>query len=103
MITEVSTQNAKLGKNVGLKNKEDKKKMIYCSVFWDFSNYSDAFINLPLRTSGSIAFPEEMILDKKENKYLLIFFSSWKVEEAKTILEFKKNDLVEQFKKTYNT
>lgn len=103
LITEISTNGAKFGKTNGYKNKADGKKMMQCSVGWDFTKYKDKdFIGVPLKTSGSIAFPERVLLDQERNKYLLIFFASWKIEEVETILEIDKADLIEEFKKIYN-
>ena len=102
LITDLSTEGAKLGKSYGFSNKEDVKKMMRCSVSWDFTNYRNKdFIALPLKTSGSIAFPEKIIFEQEKNKYLLVFFGSWKVKEAETVLEFKKNDLEVEFRKIY--
>jgi hypothetical protein len=70
------------------------------SVSWDFTAYTNkAWIDLPLKTSGSIAFPEKIEFDEAGDCYRLSFFTSWKIQSAATILYVSRKDLLEQFDK----
>ena len=72
LISELSTNGAKFGKTYGYKNKADEKKMMMCPIGWDYTKYKDKdFIEIPLKTSGSIAFPEKIFFDQEQNKYIL--------------------------------
>lgn len=92
-IKQISTKNGIFGYSKKL-SEEEKQKMRSCSVHLGQSHLANQkFCDLPLITSGSIAFPDNITLDTITNEYILVFFSSWEIEKVKTILRFKKADL----------
>lgn len=98
-ILQVSTKDAKFGKSHSDNPKENKRLMM-SSVGWDFTAYTNkSSIHLPLKTSGSIAFPEKIELDATGDRYKMSFFTSWKIESVVTVLYVSRKDLSEQFDK----
>lgn len=98
-ILQVSTKDAKFGKSHS-DNPEENKRLMMSSVGWDFTAYTNkSWIDFPLKTSGSIAFPDKIELDAKGDRYKMSFFTSWKIESAVTILYISRKDLSEQFDK----
>ena len=68
------------------------------SVGWDFRPYAnEPHIEVPLKTSGSIAFPDRVEYDQKTARYKLEFFSSWEIEGAVTRLFVSRQDLLDAF------
>lgn len=97
IIKKITTQKSVLGYTKEL-TKEESKKMMYCPVYIGQSHLTNYdYCNLPLKTSGSIAFPDKIILDENLNEYVLEFFNSWGIEKVRTILRFKKEDIDSAF------
>lgn len=95
-LTGVSSINSKLGSSHGEMSAEEKERMRFCSVSWDHRGLKDqAYVSLPLRTSGSISFPDKVEFDESLDTYTLRFFTSWNIEAVETSLQFRKKDLVE--------
>lgn len=98
-ILSISTENSRFGKSWSDDPKE-QKKLRFASVGWDFTRYAkESYIDQPLRTGGSIAFPDEVKYDSSRDRYELRYFSSWKVASAETVLYVKRKDIVNAFDK----
>jgi len=83
-------------------SKAETQVMFGCSVYLGQAHLAnEKFCDLPLKTSGSIAFPDKITLDTVQNEYVLDFFSNWKIEKVKTILRFKKEELDLKFSKKF--
>ena len=77
---------------------EARRKLHVSPVGWDFREYGRRpYIEQPLRTSGSIAFPERIEYDSRARRYRLRYFSSWDVSTAATVLYIRRADLVAAF------
>lgn len=96
-IQKVSTRDGKFGTSRS-DDPEAQKKLFKISVAWDFTPYRDQpHIELPLKTSGSIAFPDRIEYEAKSKRYKLRFFSNLKIESAETILYLPRADLLAAF------
>ena len=98
-ILQVSTKDGKFGKSQS-DDPEESKRLRTASVGWDFTGFAKkSSIDLPLKTSGSIAFPEKIELDATADRFKLSFFTTWEIESAATRLYLSRKDLKEQFDK----
>jgi hypothetical protein len=97
-IDAISTAEAVLGRSPTL---EEAKQAGggFPQVGWDFGlQYKDKpFAELPLRTSGSIVFPDKIQFDEKTQRYVLSFNSDWKIKGVETVLRFRRADLTTAF------
>jgi len=70
-ITEVSTEHAQLGRSP---DRISPKEVSRLSVSWDFRPLAKKqYVSLPLKTSGSISFPDRISFDKRAKFYKLDF------------------------------
>ena len=91
-IKKLSTEHAKLGRSPSSATK------VALQVSWDYSSLKTVnYVNLPLRTSGSINFPDKITYDADTKRYFFNFNSSAKVEEMLTQFWVLKKDLDEAF------
>ncbi len=98
-ILEVSTKDGQFGKSQS-DDPEENKRLMMSQVGWDYTAYAKKpSIELPLKTAGSIAFPETIEFDAKTDRFKLSFYTSWKIESAATRLYLSRKDLSEQFDK----
>lgn len=98
-VSQVSTKDARFGKSDS-DNPGEKNRLLKSSVVWDFTSYvNKSSIELPLRTSGSIAFPDRIEYEEKADRFKMGFFSSWNIPSAETSLYLRRKDLIEQFEK----
>lgn len=98
-VSQLSTKDAKFGKSES-DNPDERKRLMLSSVVWDFTAYAKkSLIRLPLKTSGSIEFPENIEFDEKTDRFKMSFFTSWKIASAVTSLYVSRKDLIEQFVK----
>jgi hypothetical protein len=68
------------------------------SVGWDFRPLAErAWAEQPLRTSGSLVFPDSIHLDPATDRYVLHYLSRWGIPEAETVLSVRRSDLVAAF------
>jgi hypothetical protein len=96
-IEKVSTRDGRFGTSRS-DDPEAQKKLHKIPVAWDFTPYRDKpHIELPLRTSGSIAFPDRIEYEAKSKRYKLRFFSKLKIDSAETILYIPRADLLAAF------
>lgn len=69
-------------------------------VSWDFTEFAQRpYIEQPLRTSGSIAFPDRIGYDRGTGRYQLRYLSSWGIPTAETVLYISRADLIAAFGK----
>jgi hypothetical protein len=98
-IHELSTKDGKFGKSSS-EDPEENKRLQMSQVGWDYTAYAQKpSIELPLKTAGSIAFPEAIDFDAKGDRFKLSFYTSWKIESAATRLFLSRKELIEQFDK----
>jgi hypothetical protein len=97
-IDAISTAEAVLGRSPTMEEASQAGGG-FPQVGWDFSiQYKDKpFAELPLRTSGSIVFPDKIQFDEKSKRYVLSFNSNWKIKGVETVLRFSKVDLTTAF------
>jgi hypothetical protein len=96
-ILQISTAGGRFGKSQS-DDPEAQKKLRFASVGWDFTHYAQRpYIDQPLKTSGSIAFPDRVGYDSSTDRYELRYFSTWGVERAETVLYVSRRDLVKSF------
>jgi hypothetical protein len=89
-ITKLSTENAMLEHSPPFKE-------VRLSVGWDYSRLkSKDYVELPLRTSGSISFPDEIVYEANVEAYHLNFNPSLK-PEYQTWFWLLKKDLEKAF------
>lgn len=85
-LKKLSTENAKLGRSPS-KQEND-------SGNWDYSSLKTVnYVNLPLRTSGSINFPDQVTYNTDTKAFCLNFNSLANVEEMLTQFWVAKKDL----------
>lgn len=98
-IVAISTTGAKLGRSWS-EDPQVQRKLRTAPVAWDFTPFATRpYIDLPLHTSGSIAFPDRVAFDGVSGRYDLHFFSSWGAASAETVLYIARSDLVDAFMK----
>jgi hypothetical protein len=70
------------------------------SVSWDFTAFAQRpYIEQPLKTSGSLMFPDRIEYDNRTGRYELRHASDWsdKFPGAETVLYIRRADLIEAF------
>jgi hypothetical protein len=99
-VTQISTAGGRFGTS-GSDNPDAQKKLRYASVGWDFRSLAARpYAEQPLRTSGSIAFPEKISFDAATDRYELRYLTSWDVPSAETVLYIRRGDLLAAFAAT---
>jgi hypothetical protein len=99
-ITAISTTDGRFGKSTS-DDPEVSRKLSLAPVAWDHTQFSQVpYVEQPLRTSGSIVFPERIEYDGRSGRYMLRYLSSWGVPSAETVLYIRRADLIEAFAKT---
>lgn len=92
-IVKVATRGGVFGTS-NSDRKEDQQKLMGISVVWNFTGLAtNAYAELPLRTSGSIAFPDKVELDEKQGRYTFGFMTECGVTSAASYLSFDRRDL----------
>ena len=98
-ILQISTAGGRFGKSWS-DDPKVQKKMQYVSVTWDFTGYAKRpYIDQPLQTSGSIAFPDRVKYSSSADRYELRYFSELGVPSAETVLYIDRKDIVKAFVK----
>ena len=96
-IIRISTAGGRFGTSTS-DDPEAGKKLSLASVAWDFSGFAQRpYIEQPLRTSGSIVFPDRIDYQSGAGQYELRYLSSWGVPTAETVLYIRRTDLVRAF------
>ncbi len=99
-VTQISTTGGKFGTS-NSDDPEARKKLRYAPVGWDFRGLAArAYAEQPLRTSGSIAFPEKITYYAATDRYELRYLTSWGIPSAETVLYIKRGDLLAAFAAT---
>jgi hypothetical protein len=98
-IVKVSTKDGVFGKGWS-DDKEEQKKLLMISVGWDFTSLAkQEYADMPLRTSGSLCFPDKIELHEDGKKYRLGFMTGTGVKSAATYLYITRADLEKEFEK----
>jgi len=96
-IVAISTERGRFGKSTS-DDPEAMKKLSRAPVVWDFTAWAQRpYIDQPLLTGGSIAFPERIEYSAVTGRYTLRYFSSWGVPSAETVLYIDRVDLIAAF------
>jgi hypothetical protein len=96
-ITSISTRGGRFGRSWS-EDPAERRRLDSISVGWNFTGYANVpFVDLPLRTSGSIAFPYQIEDDAENDQYRLRFMSKLGVASAETVLLVAKKDLAVAF------
>lgn len=96
-IVKVATREGVFGTS-NSDQKEDQKKLMRIPVGWDFTGLAtNVYAEMPLRTSGSLAFPDRVEFDEKRERYTLGFMTACGVPSAATFLSFDRRDLETAF------
>ena len=90
-ITAISTVDGKFGASTA---------DMLVSVGWDFTPYAKRpYIEQPLKTTGSLMFPDHIEYDEARGRYLLRHASKNKLPSAETVLYIVRADLDDAFAK----
>lgn len=93
-ILQISTAGGRFGRSSWPGRLENGETRPPAAVAWDFTHYSERpYIEQPLRTSGSIVFPEMITYDPSTDQYELRYLASWG-PSAETVLYVRRRDLV---------
>jgi len=96
-VVAVSTRGGRFGRSWS-DDPEEQKKLKGVSVVWDFRDLaSRPFASLPLKTSGSIAFPDQIEDDRERDQYRLRFMSNGGIASAEAVFLVDKVDLKAAF------
>jgi len=96
-IAAISTAGGRFGKSVS-DDPDASKKLLVASVAWDFTSLAQRpYIEQPLRTSGSIVFPDDVAYESDRGRYRLRYLSSWGVPGAETVLYIDRAELSAAF------
>ncbi len=64
------------------------------SVGWDFRSLAEHdYVELPLRSSGSLLFPDKIEKDEGDDRLVLRFNSAWQMAPVETVLVIALGDL----------
>ncbi len=97
-ISAVATRGGKFGKSSPT-DPDEQKRLNGISISWDFTSLvAKEFAELPLKTSGSIDFPDVIEDDELGQQYRLHFNSRLGIASAETVLVVKKADVETAFK-----
>jgi hypothetical protein len=92
-ITAISTEGGRFGR---------VSPDMVVSVHWDYTPFANRpYIDQPLKTPGSIMFPDRILYDSKTGRYELRHASSWAETHpgAVTVLYVLRADLIAAFEK----
>ena len=96
-ILAIATAGGKLGRS-WTDDPQSQRRLRTSPVGWDFTSFATRpYIDQPLKTSASIAFPDRITFDEATAQYELRYFSSFGVPSAETVLFIKKIDLILSF------
>lgn len=92
-ILAVSTAGGRFGRS-DVSDSPARTALLRTSVVWDFRALaSRPFADQPLRTSGSVVFPDAIRYDAATGRYSLHYHSSWDIPDAETVLHLRRADL----------
>ena len=92
-ILAISTAGGRLGRS-WTDDPQAQRKLRTAPVGWDFTPFAGRpYIDQPLKTTGSVAFPDRITFDEASGQYELRYFSSFGVPSAETVLFIRRADL----------
>jgi hypothetical protein len=98
-IMAIATAGGRLGRS-WTDDPQAQRRLRTAPIGWDFTSFaSRPYIDQPLKTTGSIAFPDHISFDQASGQYELRYFSSFGVPSAETVLFIKQIDLILSFLK----
>jgi hypothetical protein len=96
-ILGITTAGARLGRSWS-DDPLAQRKLRTAPVGWDFTGFaSKPYLDIPLKTTASVVFPDRITYDAESGQYELHFFSVYEVPSAETVLIVRRSDLVESF------
>jgi len=96
-ILAISTVGGRLGRSWS-DDPQAQRKLRTAPVGWDFTGYAGKpYIEQPLKTTGSVAFPDRIIFDPATDLYEFHYFSSFGVDSAETVLFISRTELLSAF------
>jgi hypothetical protein len=96
-VMAVSTAGGRFGRSEVL-DSSGRPVHFRASVVWDFRPLAtQSFADQPLRTSGSVVFPDTIRYHPATGRYALHYHSSWGIPEAETVLYVQRSDLTAAF------
>jgi len=98
-VVAISTAGGKLGRS-WTDDPPAQRKLRNAPVGWDFTPFAGRpYIDQPLRTTASVAFPDRITFDEASGMYQLRYFSAFGVQSAETVLYIRRVDLLDAFAK----
>jgi hypothetical protein len=98
-VLSISTADGRFGTSTS-DDPEQQRRLSLSQVVWDFRKLAASdYAEQPLRTSGSIVFPDEISYDLATGRYRLRYLSSWKIPTAETVLYILRADLIQAFRR----
>jgi hypothetical protein len=98
-VSAVSTAGGRFGKSWS-DDPADRQKAAVSQVSWDFTRAAERpYIESPLHTSGSIAFPDLIELEKDADRYVLHHLTSFHAPSVEVTVYVARADLREAFTK----
>jgi hypothetical protein len=98
-IHKISTRDGVFGSSHS-DDPEAREKLAKVPVTWDFTEYRHKpHMEIPLRTSGSLVFPDRIEYDAPSRRYRIRFFSKLKIESAETTLYISRAEMLAAFGK----
>jgi len=96
-IAKISTAGAQFGRSPSFEESR-AAGIADLQVGWDFRYLKKQdYVELPLRSSGSIMFPERIAWDRERHEYVAYFNEQLKVPASVTKLVFRGDDLAKAF------
>lgn len=98
-IHKISTQDGMFGSSHS-DDPEAREKLAELPVTWDFTEHRHKpHLEIPLRTSGSLVFPDRIECDAQSRRYRLRFFSKLKIASAEATLYIPRAEMLAAFGK----
>jgi hypothetical protein len=96
-VVAISTAGGRLGRS-WTDDPQAQRRLRNAPVGWDFTPFAGRpYIDQPLRTSGTVVFPDRIAFDEASGQYELRFYSAFGVQSAETVLYVKRADLLDAF------
>ena len=92
-VEKVSLTDSVLGRSPTLEECREVGKNLP-SVAWDFKSLADQdYVEFPLKTSGSLLYPDKIERSDENDRLILSFNSGWKIAGVETVLIVSLADL----------
>ena len=97
LVMAISTAGGRFGKSWS-DDPADRQKTMISQVPWDFTRAAERpYIQTPLQTGSSIAFPDRVEYEKDAGRYVLHHFSSFHAPSAEVVVYVARADLQQAF------